>query len=370
MSKNTQLMVAGIVAAATISLVVYFASSKETANASSKKEKKLFQDDSSDAVNNEEGNINNRKSTCPSLTKSRGKLTASSADDTPQKSNVTDEKELHSKIEELDKKGKALFKSKKYLEAAATFTEALDYIETRTDHDSNTSEASSLNKQIVTLINNRSAMYEKGNLPELAVEDCSKILEVYDITHSKARQRKLRILENSFHDYYQALVECCALQLQYMQQHRDQLRMGLPPSAPPPIDQSKLEELVQKLIPEQLDEYEKKIQLSQKGNPRLPSDYTLSQLLKSYTGYNAWMAKAARDGAISSLKKQMTELENNDAGDDPTATADVASLWMKIGRRHIFDGDYALARDAILRGYAMVQDDFKVQSVIDRKSVV
>ena len=76
------------------------------------------------------------------------------------------------------------------MEAAEIFTEALDYIETHTDHDSNTSDASSLNKQIVTLINNRSAMYEKGNLPELAVEDCNKILEVYDITHSKARQRK------------------------------------------------------------------------------------------------------------------------------------------------------------------------------------
>ncbi|MGK3734412.1 MAG: tetratricopeptide (TPR) repeat protein [Bacillariaceae sp.] len=247
------------------------------------------------------------------------------------------------------------------MEAATTFTEALDYIETHTDHDSNTSDASSLNKQIVTLINNRSAMYEKGNLPELAVEDCNKILEVYDITHSKARQRKLRILEHKFQDYYQALVECCALQLQYMQQHRDQLRMGLPPSSPPPVQQEKLEELVQKLVPEQVDIYFKKIEQSQKDNPRLPSDYTLSQLLKSYTGYNAWMAVAARDGSVSTLKKELEKLEG---GDDPVAIADMSSLLMKIGRRHIFDGDYASARETILKGYAMVEDNEKVQSVM------
>mmetsp|Transcript_52233 Transcript_52233/g.59185 ORF Transcript_52233/g.59185 Transcript_52233/m.59185 type:complete len:646 (-) Transcript_52233:29-1966(-) len=353
-SKNTQLIVAGLAAAATISLVVYYASLKP-ATSSSKKENKLDEDGDGSTTTNE-------KSTLVS-TKDRNVKTTTGPDDTPKKSNVTDEKELHSKIEELDKKGKALFKNKKYLEAATTFTEALDYIETHTDHDSNTSEASSLNKQIVTLINNRSAMYEKGDLPELAVEDCNKILEVYDVTHSKARQRKLRILENKFQDYYQALVECCALQLQYMQQHRDQLRMGLPPSSPPPVQQEKLEELVQKLVPEQVDIYYKKIQQSQKDTPRLPSDYTLSQLLKSYTGYNAWMAIAACDGTVPTLKMQMEKLEIG-SGDDPVAIADIASLLMKLGRRHVFDGDYALAREVILKGFEMVKNDEKVQSVM------
>ncbi|KAL3917697.1 MAG: hypothetical protein SGARI_007651, partial [Bacillariaceae sp.] len=180
-----------------------------------------------------------------------------------------------------------------FLEAAAAFTEALDYIDANADI---TNPSSSLSKQIVTLINNRSAMYEKGNLPELAIEDCNKILEKYDISHGKARQRKLRILETKYKDFYQALVESCALQLLYMQANRDQLRMGLPASSPPPIPQTKLEELVQKLIPEQLEDYYNKARESQKTDPRLPSDYTLSQLMKSYMGYNAWMAKAAKDG--------------------------------------------------------------------------
>lgn len=205
-------------------------------------------------------------------------------------------------------------------------------------------------------------MYEKGNLPELAIEDCNKILEVYDISHNKARQRKLRILETAFKDYYQALVECCALQLLYMQQHRDQLRMGLPASAPPPIPQSKLEELVQKLIPDQLDEYFNKAQELQKNNPRLPADFTLSQLLKSYTGYNAWMAKAAKDGPISKLRKQLESMPKDST--DETVIADKASLLMRMGRRYVYDGMYSLARETILKAFNMVDGKPKVQAVM------
>jgi hypothetical protein len=203
-------------------------------------------------------------------------------------------------------------------------------------------------------------MYEKGGLPELAVEDCNKILDVYDITHMKARQRKLRILENQFKDYYQALVECCALQLLYMQQNRDQLRMGLPASSPPPVQQTKLEELVQKLVPERMDEQFKNVQETATQN--LPSDYTLGQLLKSYAGYNAWMAKAAKDGSVSTLKNQLAKLPAS--SDDDTVVADTASLWMRIGRRQIYDGDYALARESILKAYGMVRDKPKVQQVM------
>mmetsp|Transcript_6261 Transcript_6261/g.15496 ORF Transcript_6261/g.15496 Transcript_6261/m.15496 type:complete len:639 (+) Transcript_6261:178-2094(+) len=347
-SKNTQLLAAGIVAAATIGLLFYFSSAPKTAPEKS--------NDDADPGNQQEEKDTKK----PSSTSTSGKKSAQPADGTPKRSNVSDQKELHSKIEELDKKGKALFKNKKYLEAAATFTEALDSIESYTDDES---ESNSLTKQIVTLINNRSAMYEKGNLPELAVEDCNKILDVYDLTHTKARQRKLRILENKFKDYYQALVECCALQLQYMQQHKDQLRLGLPPSAPPPVQQEKLEELVQKIIPEQLEEYDKKIIQRIKENPQLPSDYTISQLLKSYTGYSDWTAIASSDGAVSELEKEVEDLLCKSM-EDAAAIADVASLWLKIGRRHVFDGNYGLAREAILKGYTLVEDDVKIQSVM------
>ena len=245
------------------------------------------------------------------------------------------------------------------MEAAAAFTEALDYIEANADISN---PSSSLSKQIVTLINNRSAMYEKGNLPELALEDCNKILESYDITHNKARQRKLRILETKYKDFYQALVESCALQLLYMQQNRDTLRMGLPASSPPPVPQTKLEELVQKLIPEQLEDYYNKARESQKSDPRLPSDYTLSQLMKSYMGYNAWMAKAAKDGPVSKLKKEVQGMPEEPT--DDTAIADKASVLMRLGRRYVYDGQYALGRETFLKAYEMVSGKPKVQAVM------
>jgi hypothetical protein len=243
------------------------------------------------------------------------------------------------------------------LEAARAFTEALGVIEAETDHSDPTA-STSLNKQIVTLINNRSAMYEKANFPELALEDCIKILEVYDITHVKARTRKLRILEH-LNNFYQGLVEVCALQLLYMQTHRDQLRMGLPPSAQPPVPQSKLEELLAKVLPSQLEEYFKNMDAKKKN--ALPSDYTLMQLLKSYCGYNAWMAKAARDGSVDKLQKELDAVPKND---EPTSAADRASLMMKLGRRHIYDAQYEKARQTILAGYDLVKGKPEVQTLM------
>ncbi len=74
--------------------------------------------------------------------------------------------ELHSQIEEIDKRGKTLFKSKKYMDAAEVFTEALDLIHSKVD---NAEKYGNINKQLVTLMNNRSAMYEKGGVPDLAL---------------------------------------------------------------------------------------------------------------------------------------------------------------------------------------------------------
>ena len=91
---------------------------------------------------------------------------------------------------------------------------------------------------MITLMNNRSAMYEKGNFKELALDDCDKILDL-DTKHGKARTRKLKILESQ-RDYEKALVEVCAIQLVFMQENREKLRLGLP-TPQPSVDQSKLE---------------------------------------------------------------------------------------------------------------------------------
>ena len=202
-------------------------------------------------------------------------------------------------------------------------------------------------------------MYEKGKLPELALEDCNKILEVYDMKHTKARLRKLRVLEN-FEQFYPALVEVCALQLLYMQQNRDTLRMGIPPANPPPVEQSKLEGLITKVLPEQLESH---VNANNANNETLPSDYTLIQLLKSYTGYNSWMAQAAKDGSVSKLKKDLEGLPDS-SSDDPKSVADRASLMMKIGRRYVYDGEYSLARQILLDAYALVENRREAQNQI------
>lgn len=99
--------------------------------------------------------------------------------------------------------------------------------------------SSPLYRQMITLMNNRSAMYEKGNFKELALDDCDKILSL-DHKHAKARARKLKILESQ-KDFQRALVEVCAVQLVYMQENREKLRLGLP-TPPPSVDQAKLEQ--------------------------------------------------------------------------------------------------------------------------------
>ena len=75
---------------------------------------------------------------------------------------------LHQKIETLDRKGKKLFKEQKHLDAAEAFTEALDLISNSMAEDPE-GLGTSLDRQTLTLTNNRSAMYEKAKMPDLAL---------------------------------------------------------------------------------------------------------------------------------------------------------------------------------------------------------
>jgi len=367
--RQTQLILAGLAAAAAGSLLIYMiASASSKASADDKND-----DADASASDKTTGNAATTTSTTRSMgfnassatPKAKGRSNSISADSTDtetisnksaavkkQKASAAsspssstgkmDDKALHAKIEEMDKQGKVLFKEKKFLEAAQAFSDAIDFIENYSNNKKVAS--SSLNRQIITLINNRSAMYEKGSLPELALEDCKKILDDYDATHTKARTRKLRILEQ-FQQHYNALVEVCTMQLLYMQQNRDKLRMGLPPSSPPPVPQSKLEELVSLCVPEALKEWTDKLEMKNAETTSLPADYTLAQLLKSYTGYNAWMSKAAKDGSVASIDQQLNISQNEH---------EKASLLMKKGRRYVFDGDYENARQTILQGYQLI----------------
>jgi len=239
--------------------------------------------------------------------------------------------DIHKKIEQIDKRGKALFKQKKYMEAAEVFTEALNVISTSSLTDAEST--GSLNRQVVTLTNNRSAMYEKSDLPDLALHDCDLILDL-DSTHTKARMRKLRILE-SLERYDKALLEVCALQLKFMQDNREKLRMGIPVT--PPVPQSKIEQLMAHIVPDEVEKQLAKIKEKYGESERaLPSNHTILQLLQSFSGYNGWMAAAARDGNLASLTSKLDQLENNTEIDTVEKEVEKVKLLLKRGRRNAY----------------------------------
>lgn len=238
----------------------------------------------------------------------------------------------HRQVEDADKRGKALFKAKKFLEAATCFTEALDLIENSDD--------SSLEKQAITLLNNRSAMYEKAGLMELALDDCDSVIKK-DAGHTKARIRKLRLLESDKR-YHEALVEVCAVQLRFMRENREKLRLGIP--VQPPIPQDKIEQLMGHVLPEELELTVAK--LNQK--PRaLPSRYTISQLLRSFVGFNAWMARAAKGDTSSELS-----LKLNNCVDD----TEKATLLLNRGLRYMYDEQYEMACADFEAAYTIIQN--------------
>lgn len=267
-----------------------------------------------------------------------------------------DDKKIHSKIEELDKQGKKLFKEKKYFEAAQVFSEALDIIESQGTGVKDSTNP--LYRQMITLMNNRSAMYEKGDYKELALDDCDNILSL-DSKHGKARTRKLRILEGQ-KSYSAALVEVCAIQLQFMQENRDKLRLGLP-TPPPQVPQSKLEDLLAQLVPSEVETNLQRLKMVPKSDRPLPSSYTILQLLKSYSGFNSWMSKVAKRGSLSKLKKELpgAEVEANEE-----STAKRAGALLKIGERHVYDGAYTESKPVFEEAFALVENDEGVRKAL------
>ena len=120
----------------------------------------------------------------------------------------------------------------------------------------------------------------------------------------------------------------------------------------PPIPQSKIEDLMEKILEVELTRQFDEITAKRNENAHsapLPSDYAILQLLKSFTGYNAWMAAAARDGNVAKLTKNIEE-----SGDDNIAKA----KWMlKRGRRHAYDSKFDLACKDFEDAFAIVQGE-------------
>ena len=343
MAKNnhTYLLV-GAAALATALALYYFSSSSSAGGNEKNAASKSSKDDS--GITPQKSNVRSSESSTAASTKS-----SSGQDDDGSKA-------LHRRIEEIDRAGKTLFKEKKYMQAAETFTEALDLIAERPKSSDENKPTSSLTRQVITLTNNRSAMYEKASHPDLALSDCDAVLAL-DPAHSKARTRRLRILEAQNH-HAEALVEVCALQLKYMNDNRDKLRLGLPPSGQPPVPQSKIEELVTKIQPEEISRAKQKMEESLNDRP-LPSTYTITQLLKSFSGYNKWMGEAAKGGKTDKFTSQLDDLltvprKNLVAHADNEATK--ATLLLSRGKRYAYEKDFVSAVADFEAAYSIVQD--------------
>ena len=350
----------GVAAAALAALLLYQARRNEKATEPSeakekkkKKGKKMAGQDEPETgpavgspVAKEKGETGGSKATS---TPSAPKASATANEKTPLHSNARSQetKDLHSRIEDIDRAGKAHFKAKRYAEAAEAFTEAIDIIdEAAATGDSELSAG--MSKQAVTLRNNRSAMYEKGGLPDLALDDCDAILS-RNPSHQKARNRRLRILEAEDRQA-EALVEVCALQLNFMQENRDKLRMGIPVT--PPVSQKKIEEIMGKLLPDEIERYVAKVNESGSERP-LPSVHTILQLLQSFTGYSAWMAKAAKSGTVRSLTSNLKKFQ----GKNTDANAEKVVLLYKRGMRNAYDRNFEAAKDDFEAAMSLLEDE-------------
>ena len=274
-----------------------------------------------------------------------------------------------------------LFVPCQYLDAAQAFTEALNYVASQpgaANEEMITLAASepttmatttppppplsNLLRQKVTLLNNRSAMYEKAEIYDLALEDCRQILDL-EPTHTKARIRKLRIYEVT-QQYHAALVEICAIQLLFMQTNRLKLQMNLPVPSPP-IPQSKMEDVLNQILPSETLKYVNL--LNERNLPgttpqALPGHYTILQLLRSYTEYNAWMAQAAADGTVAHCTTQLEHASRPNSDESLVVVTRITWLFRR-GRRHVYDRQYEEASVDFEAAYRLLQEQQQPDSI-------
>eukprot|EP00573_Skeletonema_grethae_P000034 CAMPEP_0201687564 /NCGR_PEP_ID=MMETSP0578-20130828/1568_1 /ASSEMBLY_ACC=CAM_ASM_000663 /TAXON_ID=267565 /ORGANISM="Skeletonema grethea, Strain CCMP 1804" /LENGTH=673 /DNA_ID=CAMNT_0048171727 /DNA_START=53 /DNA_END=2074 /DNA_ORIENTATION=- len=362
--QNTTYIVIGLAAIATAAALYFaFSPKKSSDDASSSKGSGSKDGGGGSSITPVKSNVQSSGSSTSTATTadntSKAPTSSAAPPATSSSTKDDDEKQLNRRIEEIDRAGKALFKNKQYMEAAETFTEALDLIESsKKSKDKKEGQKSSLTRQIITLTNNRSAMYEKASHPDLALSDCDAVLDL-DPAHIKARTRRLRILESQKR-HREALVEVCALQLKYMNDNRDKLRLGLPPTGPPPVPQSKIEELVTFIQPQEIARAQEAMASNAVESRALPSSYTIIQLLKSFSGYNKWMSDAARGGTVAKFTSQLEDLlegvprKSMVAFSDNLATK--ASLLLNRGRRYAYEKDFVKAVKDFDEAYALVED--------------
>ena len=202
-------------------------------------------------------------------------------------------------LEESDREGKRLFKLGQYIPAADAFSAAIEASRLITG----------LEKQLVTLLNNRSAMYEKAGMVDLALDDCAQVLEL-EVAHEKARKKRARIFE-SLVEFKRALTELCAIQLDFMHKNKASLMRGIPLN--PPVEQKKMEDLCEACLPGATEEAERmrdegqKKRVKEGKNYSLPAKHTVGMLMESFSSCEKWRAEAAGDLDLGALAMEVSE---------------------------------------------------------------
>jgi len=189
------------------------------------------------------------------------------------------EKELKGEFNAAKQKAFELFKADppRYDDAAQWFTKAIDLA---TAHES-------LASQRVALYNNRSACRERVGALEASLADCASVLEL-NRTHAKVRRRRARIYEK-LNNYEAALVEICADLLIQREDFKKALREGKQPEPPQPVENVEaVMRAVGKAAADAILE-----ERDQNGvDFGMPSSNTITQLLMTYSNYDARRERA------------------------------------------------------------------------------
>lgn len=141
-------------------------------------------------------------------------------------------------------------------------------------------------------------------------------------------------------------MEVCALQLKFMQENRDKLRLGIPVT--PPVPQSKIEELMEEILPGEIEKMVEEIEKKYKSQERpMPSCHTIMQLLQSFSGFRSWMAQAAKDGSLDALSEKLRSADLMDI--------DRVELLLKRGRRYAYHRKFTECKDDMEAAYKILE---------------
>ena len=187
----------------------------------------------------------------------------------------------------------------------------------------------------------------------LPYKDCERIIDI-EPAYNKARARKLRMLE-SLNRHSKSLVEVCALQLKFMQDNRDKLRLLIPVT--PPVPQSMIEELMGFILPAEIEKtLAKSMEKHKDENKPLPSCHIILQLLQIFAGYNSWMAQGALEGGLDSLTSKL----------DAAAT-DVKKfdILLKRGRSYAYHTNNEYCKNDFETAYGMLKKNDDLEDLLE-----